>query len=673
MKENEIEKVEEAIKKVKEEEKKEVAEETLEEIIPTPAIEQEEFPKESDTIKNMSVENIDAQKKSSEVVEGQKYPKNKSKKSKKNIIIITLVILIVVTIGLLLWFLYSKNKQPVEKEKTTVELSQKKQKQILQTYGSNMEASIAVEYMKSQTILPYEEAVKLTHNNDKVSCNIHEIYSDGKIYLDECTIQGKKTKYTYGTKQEIKEELETGSNVIAVYVNKNTGKKTTDKPTDMTNYEVYKVTTDTNYLEASIFETSDYLVYFDQDYNGYIKNYKTDKKVLPALNYTSVIPIKKDGYYSGTYACFMINGKWGVYNLTTGEQTVPCIYDQLQTNLRLGISGPDTKIDTLGDSFIVLSLNNNMGLINYTNNTTIIPVIYKHIRKINNYLVASQDYNSTIQVFDYYGKEYLQDIPKKYGMTSSGYVFVVENNHSKLYALDKTMLYDFGEFPGTPKVNFYYQDLIQYVKDEQGSSCIEYAYDFDTKKGMVTDNTMCGGIAKPILYLYPKKKTKVTVKFAHPELLKTTYPKYKNQWVVTAHKNGDLYDKDGKYYYGLYWDEQKVHTVDFSTGFYVEAKNAISFLEKTLADIGLNKKEKNEFIMYWLPYLERNEKSLVYFELTKERESYDKINISPKPDSLLRLVIHIKKVDEKVSIEKQKLPKFKRTGFVAVEWGGTTY
>ena len=77
--------------------------------------------------------------------------------------------------------------------------------------------------------------------------------------------------------------------------------------------------------------------------------------------------------------------------------------------------------------------------------------------------------------------------------------------------------------------------------------------------------------------------------------------------------------------------------------------------------------------MYWLPILEKNKKSLVYFELTEERESYNKINITPKPDSLLRVVIHVKKVDKKIDIKKQSLVKFRRKGFVAVEWGGTTY
>ena len=71
--------------------------------------------------------------------------------------------------------------------------------------------------------------------------------------------------------------------------------------------------------------------------------------------------------------------------------------------------------------------------------------------------------------------------------------------------------------------------------------------------------------------------------------------------------------------------------------------------------IGLNARERNEFIMYWLPILEKNEHNLVYFELTKEREKYNKLNISPKVDSLLRVAIHVKKVDGPTYIKEEKL------------------
>ena len=134
-----------------------------------------------------------------------------------------------------------------------------------------------------------------------------------------------------------------------------------------------------------------------------------------------------------------------------------------------------------------------------------------------------------------------------------------------------------------------------------------------------------------------------------------------------------MYDKDGKYYYALYWDEKRYNEVDFHEGFYVESKDAISFFEEKLSYIGLSDKERNEFIMYWLPIMENNGKNLVYFELTKERELGNKLIITPKPDSLLRVSIHIKKVNTKVNIKEEKLESFKRVGFTVVEWGGMTY
>ena len=204
-------------------------------------------------------------------------------------------------------------------------------------------------------------------------------------------------------------------------------------------------------------------------------------------------------------------------------------------------------------------------------------------------------------------------------------------------------------------------------------SGLEYYYIPETGETGVIKTEGVGGYAKPVLYLYPKKKAKVTVTFEHPELLTTTYPKFNKKWKVTANKNGDLYDSNGKYYYGLYWEEEGSNAVDFKEGFYVDKDSAIEFLEEKLTKIGLNKREKNEFIMYWLPIIEKNEHNLIYFELTEGREKYNKLNIKPKPDSLLRVAIHVKKVDGKTDIKEQKLKRFKRKGFAAVEWGGVIH
>lgn len=205
------------------------------------------------------------------------------------------------------------------------------------------------------------------------------------------------------------------------------------------------------------------------------------------------------------------------------------------------------------------------------------------------------------------------------------------------------------------------------------SSGVEYYFNIDTHETKKYDLPQIGGYAKPVLYLYPEKDTNVEISFENQDYLTTTYPKYKDSWKVLAKINGDLYDEDGKYYYGLYWEEELNHKVNFNSGFYVEKDNAIEFLEEKLTLLGFNDRERNEFIMYWLPILEKNGKSLVYFELTEERDSYNKLNISPKPDSLLRVAIHVKKVDKKVDIKEQNLPTFERVGFTAVEWGGVVY
>lgn len=176
---------------------------------------------------------------------------------------------------------------------------------------------------------------------------------------------------------------------------------------------------------------------------------------------------------------------------------------------------------------------------------------------------------------------------------------------------------------------------------------------------------------KPILYLYPEEDIDVKVKFGNEKVLKTTYPKYDKEWNVHVKRDGSIIDKNGRNYYALYWDEDNDLDEDFKNGFYVKSEDSIKFLEEKLNEIGLTEREANEFIMYWLPIMQENGNNLVRFEFTKEREKENKLIIEPKPDSMLRVGIIIKKVDKKVKIKEQKLEHFDRVGFSVVEWGGT--
>ncbi len=611
----------------------------------------------------------------------------KKKKSKKKMIIIVLIISIVLLLIILLLLLLKRDDKVVEVEKDDV-LSKSEQKEILTEYGDALKGVISVYYDKQKVLLEYDDAIKLVHSDNKVKCSEHDIYEDGMIYLNQCSIDGVKTKYSYGEKQEKKEEVKISEDAIKVYVSKSNQKATLKVPKNVDDYDVYAFEIDGAYSDLTLLNenSSPYVFYADNDYYFHMINYKTGRKVLDMLNYHSILPIQFGEEYDSNYIAVEMNNKWGIYNLNNNERVVPHQYDSMGPGLFMGISGPPSSVRCLEDGIIAVENHTGdyssatYGVIDYRNGTSVIPMEYSRMLESGKYLWTIDAFGYG-HIFDHYGKEFLaDDYDDIYWMVDGKYILVQDGENTKLVSIKGKEIYDYGKLEiGSIHYGLTYNNgaIFQFdnkdaVEGDYTTQCLEVIYDPSQKSGEVKTSE-CGGIAKPILYLYPKKTTDVTISFDHPEYLETTYPKFENNWKVTAHKNGDLYDSKHQYYYGLYWDEKKVHSVDFSTGFYVEKDNAISFLEEKLDKIGFNRKEANEFIMYWLPILEKNGKNLVYFELTEERESYQKIHISPKPDSLLRVVIHVKKVDKKTSIKEEKLSTFKRNGFVAVEWGGTTY
>lgn len=174
---------------------------------------------------------------------------------------------------------------------------------------------------------------------------------------------------------------------------------------------------------------------------------------------------------------------------------------------------------------------------------------------------------------------------------------------------------------------------------------------------------------KPVVYLYPEKKTDVTVSLSLNGKLTCAYPKYEDMWRVTADTDGTLTDKQGKEYNYLYWEGELNAEYDFSKGFCVKGKETAQFLETALEKLGLTRKEANEFIIYWLPLMQENEYNIISFQ-TGAYENSAKLNINPAPDTLIRVFMAYKPINDYVEIEKQELTAPKRNGFVAVEWGG---
>lgn len=258
---------------------------------------------------------------------------------------------------------------------------------------------------------------------------------------------------------------------------------------------------------------------------------------------------------------------------------------------------------------------------------------------------------ATFGMWELYGfirAEYCSDITLVYDLysywlySSSGYTGIGK----KLTVGERTVKYKLAYLVDA----FYYGE---YDADEKG-----YHYVF------------LGDYAKPVIYLYPEEKTDVSVKLDLDGVITCAYPDYRDGWEVTAYPDSTIIDKyDGEEYYCLYWEGTGAADWDMSEGFVVKSEDTADFLRSKLKEIGLTPRESNEFIIYWLPELQKNDCNFITFQ-TDVYEKNAGLEISPAPDSMLRVFMVYEPCGEDFSPEPQEFEPFERNGFTVVEWGG---
>ena len=178
--------------------------------------------------------------------------------------------------------------------------------------------------------------------------------------------------------------------------------------------------------------------------------------------------------------------------------------------------------------------------------------------------------------------------------------------------------------------------------------------------------------AKPVIYLYPQQETQVEVRLTLDGALTASYPDYGEGWQVVARPDGTLTDPDtGREYYCLFWEGTSRAEYDLSSGFVVSGEDTAEFLEQTLERLGLNQREADEFIIYWLPRMEGNPYNLITFQ-TRAYTDAAALEVDPQPDTVIRVFMAWKPLEQPVEVEQQVLePAPERKGFTLVEWGGT--
>jgi ubiquitin len=182
-------------------------------------------------------------------------------------------------------------------------------------------------------------------------------------------------------------------------------------------------------------------------------------------------------------------------------------------------------------------------------------------------------------------------------------------------------------------------------------------------------------LKKPVIYVYPEKPMEVSVSINITKgKFSVVYPKFNegnNSWKIKANPNGDIEINNRKYPY-LFYECDSYFNQETNEGFIVDENNAEAFLEEKLKFLGLNDKEKTDFITFWLPVLLKNKLSLCSFQ-SKEFFEHIPMNVSPKPDTLIRIFLTIKKIDAPIEVKEQKLERHERKGFTVVEWGGSCF
>lgn len=217
----------------------------------------------------------------------------------------------------------------------------------------------------------------------------------------------------------------------------------------------------------------------------------------------------------------------------------------------------------------------------------------------------------------------------------------------------------------------------KYELEIRATSYEKLTFPLTIKSGTITDLEVLykrfeARLEKPVIYLYPSEKTAIHVALNYKGKLTHTYPTYPAQgWEVVAEPNGTLWDKNGQEYYALFWEGVPYSPLEAKDGFVVSGAETSAFLEEKLAYLGLNRREANEFIMHWLPRMEQNPYNLIHFAGT-DYEALAPLQITPKPETIIRVMMLTKPLKAKIEYPLQDLSTLKksRKGFTVVEWGG---
>ncbi len=218
-----------------------------------------------------------------------------------------------------------------------------------------------------------------------------------------------------------------------------------------------------------------------------------------------------------------------------------------------------------------------------------------------------------------------------------------------------------------------YQDTVSYGDFIQSHPMFFWRNSFgDLIAFLRSDVVPAAEKAKPVIYLYPQKPERVSVKVSPIGGFSKTDPDYGNGWIVDATPGGNITNiKNGKQYPYLFWEGGKEGVVETpKQGFVVAKENIPSVLDAKLSLFGLNNQERDDFLEFWAPKLSRAPYYFITFILRSEIDRVSPMSISPQPDTIIRVLMDYKPLTKPIFVRPLTIAPTERSGFTVVEWGG---
>jgi hypothetical protein len=195
-----------------------------------------------------------------------------------------------------------------------------------------------------------------------------------------------------------------------------------------------------------------------------------------------------------------------------------------------------------------------------------------------------------------------------------------------------------------------------------------------------TEKVIRQAMKKPVIYFYPEKEMEVKVDLQVKGDLTFTYPAIEDGWSFQISPDGTIHKGESSYPY-LFWEGvsanltfDKLVSSNSIQGTLVQDNQVISFLESQLSLLGLNDKERADFITFWGPDLSKNKTSFVQFIVDEQvTDLIGALTVSPAPISFRRVYILFCNSDNITYqiVSPAPIKPFVRSGFTVLEWGGT--